>query len=79
MAAATAGGANVLVEYDDGSFQVFNCLDLQFAKADFVLASPGAGQAKVNTKGLSITVQYCDGDGSIHSLVFVDGLLQQRV
>jgi hypothetical protein len=49
---------------------------ITFAPADFVTSAGGAGQIAVNTRGLTISICYCDIDGVPHQLNFQDGLLQ---
>jgi hypothetical protein len=49
-----------------------------FNGTDFVTSSTGAGQVTIGTNGATDCIYYCDQDGTIHSLRFVDGLYKGR-
>lgn len=61
---AGSGGAAptpLTVEYDDLTGAIINVNDLQAAIADFILSSPGAGKAKLRTRGYTGTLRWvCD-------------------
>jgi hypothetical protein len=47
-----------------------------FSITDFIVTQPFKGAVNINTRGLTTNICYCDQDGSQHTMVFVDGLLQ---
>lgn len=45
---------------------------------DLVISSPGPRITTINTKGITFTVQVCEGDGLLHTWTIGDGLIKGR-
>jgi hypothetical protein len=66
-----------------GVADVADVWHLVFNTNDFIVGNLAEGvndgQVSVNTRGGTANINYCDGDGTIHQVQFVDGLFKQRI